>query len=365
MSVSRVSEDLGPPAIPLPSELTDAVCRDLERRLRRRPRGSTVVLDAGRLITLDSLAAARLLRTVAVARDAGVTVRLAGLRSEARRTLDEVDPAVLDDTARPSAPSPLEALGARTLDTLAELAASASLVGETGRALARPFGRRGIKWDRTLQQMRLVGAQAAPIVVFISLLVGVVLALNGAVQLRQLGATIFIANLVGIAMTREMGPLITAVIVAGRSSSAIAAEIGAMVISEEIDALRVMGLRPSRLVIVPKLLALVAMLPLLTVLSNTAGIGGAYAVGVLMLDLSSDAYLSQTLQALLISDVIVGLVKSVVFAGIIGIVGVRRGLGVRAGPESVGLATTSAVVTSIVLCIIANAAFTALFYYTG
>lgn len=351
--------------VPLPAELTDAACREIGRTLRRQPRGATVVLDSAQLVTLDSLATARLLRTLAAARNAGLVPRLSGLGDAARRSLAEIDPAIFDETVPRPRQNPLELVGARTLDAADGISAAGVLLWKTGSGISMPFGRRGIKWDRTLQQMSLVGVSAVTIVVFISLLIGVVLALNGATQLRQFGAAIFIANLVGISMTREMGPLITAVIVAGRSGSAIAAEIGTMVISEEIDAMRVMALSPDRFLVVPKILALLVMMPLLTVLSNAAGIFGGYLVGVVTLDLGSDVYLSQTVQALLISDVLTGLVKSVVFGLIIGVVGVRRGLGVRGGPEAVGLATTSAVVTSIILCIIANACFTAFFYYTG
>lgn len=349
----------------LAAEPSDASCHELARTLRRQRRGAAVVFDLTQLGALDSLAAARLLRTLADARNAGLVVHLSGLGEAARRALAEVDPAVLEEATRPPSRNPLELLGEHVLDAFRGVSGMGSLLWEAASGLTLPFGRRGIKWDRSVQQMNLVGVSAVPIVVFISLLIGVVLALNGAAQLRQFGAAIFIANLVGISMTREMGPLITAVIVSGRSGSAIAAEIGTMVISEEIDAMRVMGLSPHRFLLVPKLLALVVMLPLLTVMSNVAGIFGGYLVGILALDLGSDVYLSQTVQALLISDVLTGLVKSVVFAVIIGVVGVRRGLAVRGGPEAVGLATTSAVVRSIIFCIIANACFTAFFYYTG
>jgi phospholipid/cholesterol/gamma-HCH transport system permease protein len=199
--------------------------------------------------------------------------------------------------------------------------------------------------------------------VFISFLVGVVLALNGATQLRQFGAAIYIANLVAISMAREMAPLVTAVIVAGRSGSAIAAEIGTMVVSEEIDAMRTMGLNPVRYLVVPRVVALVTMMPLLTVLSNAAGIFGGYLIGVAVLELPGPGYVTQTAQALFIEDVLSGLVKSVVFALIIGFVGVYRGLAVRGGPSGVGVATTSAVVTSIFLCIVATAVITAILYY--
>jgi phospholipid/cholesterol/gamma-HCH transport system permease protein len=350
--------------VPLPAELADRASRELARTLRRQPRGATVVLDCERLAALDSLGAARLLRAIAEGRNAGLEVRLARLGEAARRALGEVDPEILAETAPRPRRHPLEAIGALTLAAGDALAATASLARDTAAGLSLPFGPRGIKWDRTLQQMSLVGVSAVSIVIFISLLVGVVLALNGAAQLRQFGAAIFIANLVGISMTREMGPLLTAVIVSGRTGSAIAAEIGTMVISEEIDAMRTMALSPIRFLVVPKILALMLMMPLLTVLSNVAGILGGYLIGIVSLDLGSDAYLSQTVQALLVSDVLTGLVKSVVFGLIIGLVGVRRGFAVRGGPEAVGLATTSAVVTSIILCIVANAFFTAFFYYT-
>jgi phospholipid/cholesterol/gamma-HCH transport system permease protein len=354
-----------PVELPLPARLAGGAYRELRRAVLRQPRGATVALDASGLGRLDPLGAARLLRVVAEARAAGIDVRLTRVADDARRLLATVDPAILDEDRPPPRRHPLEALGAGALDAAEAAAAAGALVRETALGLTVPFGRGGIKWDRTLQQMALAGSAAVPIVVFISLLVGVVLALNGAQQLRQFGAAIFIANLVAISMTREMGPLLTAIIVSGRTGSAIAAEIGSMVISEEIDAMRAMALSPVRFLVVPKVLALALMMPLLTVMSNAAGMLGAYLIGVFALDLGSSAYLSQTVQALFISDVVTGLVKSVVFALIIGLVGAYRGFAVRGGPEAVGRATTAAVVTSILLCIVANAGFTAFFYYTG
>jgi phospholipid/cholesterol/gamma-HCH transport system permease protein len=349
--------------LPVAETLAGDTIRALRRTLLGVAPGTTVVLDCAALGALDSLAAARLLRLVAEARAAGRDVKLANLSEEVRSVLAEVDPAILKRETPPRR-HPLEVIGERAIEAAGAAAAVQGLAGETLAGLARPFGHRGIKWDRTLRQMTLVGVEAVPIVLFISLLVGVVLALNGATQLRQFGAAIFIANLVGISMTREMGPLLTAVIVAGRSGSAIAAEIGSMVISEEVDAMRTMALSPVRFLVVPKVLALLLMMPLLTVMSNLAGIGGGYLVGVVGLDLGSDAYLSQTVQALFISDVLSGLLKSVVFGLIIGLVGAYRGFSVRGGPDEVGRVTTSAVVTSIILCIVANACFTAFFYFT-
>lgn len=349
--------------VPVPKVLAAGSFRALRRELGRHPTGTPLVLDCRDLANVDALALARLLRIIAEGRAAGHEVRLAHLDDTARRALADVDPAILECDAPPQR-HPLEVLGSHALDAAATAGQVQALAGATVAGLTRPFGTQGIKWDRTLRQMALVGVEAVPIVIFISLLVGVVLALNGATQLRQFGASIFIANLVAISTTREMGPLLTAVIVSGRTGSAIAAEIGSMVISEEVDAMHTMALNPVRFLVVPKVLALIVMMPLLTVMSNLAAITGGYAVGVLGLDLGSDAYLSQTVQSLFVSDVSTGLVKSVVFGVIIGLVGAHRGFSVRGGPEAVGRATTSAVVTSIILCIIANAGFTALFYYT-
>ncbi len=349
---------------PLPARIENDSLAQIRRTVLHQHRGTTVVLDCAALGALDPLGAARLLRVIAEARAAGIDVRLANLSDGARRTLTDVDPAILGEGAPRPRRHPIEVIGERALDAADALGEVGTLLTETAAELVRPFGRRGIKWGRTVQQMALVGTEAVPIVAFMSILLGIVLALNGAQQLRQFGAQIFIANLVGISMTREMGPLITAIIVAGRTGSAIAAEIGTMVISEEIDAMRTMALSPIRFLVVPKVLALLCMMPLLTVISNVAGIGGGYLIGVFGLNLGDSAYRMQTVQALLISDVVTGLVKSVVFGLLIGLIGVYRGFSVRGGPEAVGRATTSAVVTSIIACIAANACFTAFFYVT-
>lgn len=347
----------------LPPRLGEGSERSLKRALSRQARRATVVFDCRGLEEPDALGVARLLRVVADARAAGRDVRLAGLTEPLRGMLAGIDPAVLEAARPPQRRHPLEVLGRAALDAAGAAGEITSLLRKTLTGFAVPFGRKGLKWDRAINQMVQIGVAAVPIVVFISFLVGVVLGLNGAQQLRQFGAAIFIANLVAISMTREMAPLITAIIVAGRSGSAIAAEIGTMVVSEEVDAMQTMGLSPVRFLVVPKVLALAMMVPLLTVLSGAAGIFGGYIIGVVNLRLPSSAYLSQTVQSLFVSDVLTGLIKSVVFATLIGLVGAYRGFSVRGGPEAVGRATTSAVVLSIILCIVANAGFTMFFYY--
>jgi phospholipid/cholesterol/gamma-HCH transport system permease protein len=323
------------------------------------------VLDCHALSLPSALEVARLLRVVEDGRLAGHPIHLTHLPDPIRETLADLGADLLEVEPPRRRRPVLERIGRESLKARGTARRIFDLLRDTLAVVLVPFGRNGIKWDRTVEQMALIGVRGTFIVVFISFLVGVVLALNGATQLRQFGAAIYIANLVAISMAREMAPLVTAVIVAGRSGSAIAAEIGTMMVSEEIDAMRTMALSPVRFLVVPRVLALLCMLPLLTVLSNAAGIFGGYLVGVGVLGLPGSGYVTQTVQSLFISDVLSGLVKSLVFALIIGFVGVYRGLAVRGGPAAVGLATTSAVVTSIILCIGATALITGLLYWAA
>jgi phospholipid/cholesterol/gamma-HCH transport system permease protein len=228
-----------------------------------------------------------------------------------------------------------------------------------------PFKGRGLKWGSAVHQMVLTGFNALPIVSLIAFSVGMVLAFQGAYQLEKVGASYFVAALVGVSMTRELGPLITAIIVAGRSGSAFAAELGTMKVSEEIDALEAMGLNSVKYLVVPKYLAMLAMMPCLTVISDLAGILGGSLFGMYQLDQTFLLYVLVTRDALVMRDISTGLVKSVVFGFIITKVGCYEGFSVQGGAEGVGKATTSSVVISIFLIIVADLVFTALFYYTG
>jgi phospholipid/cholesterol/gamma-HCH transport system permease protein len=228
-----------------------------------------------------------------------------------------------------------------------------------------PFKGRGLKWGSTIHQMVLTGYSAVPIVSLIAFFVGMVLAFQGAYQLEKFGATYFVAALVGVSMTRELGPLITAIVVAGRSGSAFAAEIGTMKVSEEIDALEVMGLNRVKYLVVPKSLAMMIMMPCLTLLADLAGILGGTAFGVFQLEQTFSMYVLATQDALIMRDISTGLVKSFVFGALITTVGCYEGFSVRGGAEGVGKATTSSVVVSIFLIIVADLLFTAIFYYTS
>jgi phospholipid/cholesterol/gamma-HCH transport system permease protein len=232
-------------------------------------------------------------------------------------------------------------------------------------AFVAPFRGRGLKGRTALHQMVLTGYSAVPIVGLISFFVGMVLAFQGAYQLEKIGATYFVAALVGVSLTRELGPLITAVVVAGRSGSAFAAEIGTMKVSEEIDALNVMGLNAIKYLVVPKHLAMILMMPCLTILSDLAGILGGASFSIVQLDQTLRMYVLATRDALVMRDISTGLVKSVIFGSIITTVGCHEGFSVQGGAEGVGKATTSSVVVSIFLVIVADLVFTAIFYYTG
>ncbi|HUU27243.1 MAG TPA: ABC transporter permease [archaeon] len=222
---------------------------------------------------------------------------------------------------------------------------------------------KGLRVGSSFDEMVKVGVNAIPIVVLISFSIGLILAMQSAYQLEQFGATIFTADLVAVAQTRELGPLMTAIIVAGRSGSGIAAEIGTMKVGEEIEALQSMGFNPIKFLVVPKLLALAIMLPCLTVISDFVGIAGGFSIAVFSLDLGFARYLNRTILALVFKDMITGLIKSGVFAILIGLTGCYMGFMVEGGAEGVGRRTTQSVVVSIFLIILADAFFTSLFYY--
>ena len=338
-----------------------------EQVLHRATSGSQVVLNLKEYTTLTSLEAATLLRLVVEGREQGVDIRFAQVSQQARQAFTGLQAELLKEAAPVAEDlSPVEEVGEQTLELVATGRQIMEIIGEISHGLfVAPWRGRGVKWGRTVEQIVKIGVEGVPIVTFLSFLIGAVLALNAASQLRQFGAAIYIANLVGVSMSREMAPLITAIIVAGRSGSAITAELGTMIVSEEVDAMRTMALSPSRFLLIPRVLALLCAVPCLTILSNLAGIFGGYWVGVIVLGLGSRNYVQQTAQSLLISDLVTGMVKSLVFALLIGLVSCYRGFYVRGGAEGVGTSTTASVVTSIVLCILADAVFTTIFFYVG
>jgi phospholipid/cholesterol/gamma-HCH transport system permease protein len=211
--------------------------------------------------------------------------------------------------------------------------------------------------------MERVGVDGLPIVGLIALLMGLIIAFMSSLQLASFGANIYVASLVALAMVRELGPIMTAVLVAGRSGSAFAAEIGTMKVNEEVEALVVMGYDPVMFLALPKVLAAAVVVPLLTLYADLLAILGGMLVGVLGLDLTVYSYVQQTARSLEVFDVISGLLKSLVFAVLIAVVGCQRGFGVRGGAQAVGRATTSAVVTALFLIIVTDSVFAILLHY--
>jgi len=214
-----------------------------------------------------------------------------------------------------------------------------------------------LRMDDTINHIEKTGADALPIVALISFLLGLIMAFMSSIQFRQFGAGIYVASLVAFAMVSELGPIMTAIVVAGRSGSAFAAEIGTMKISEEIDALFTMGFDPVLFLAVPRLVAAVIVVPLLALFSNLFAISGGLVVGIFMLDLTPNTYIKQTLEVLTLTEVLWGMFKSGAFALLIAWIGCLRGFQAKGGASAVGGAATSAVVSSIFLIILFDSIF--------
>ncbi|MEN8199409.1 MAG: ABC transporter permease, partial [Thermodesulfobacteriota bacterium] len=209
------------------------------------------------------------------------------------------------------------------------------------------------------------GPMALPIVTLISFLVGFILAFIGAVQLRMFGADIYVANLVGLAMTREMGAMMAAIIMAGRTGAAFAAQLGTMQVNEEIDALQTMGIPPMDFLVLPRMSALIIMMPLLAIWADFVGILGGSFIGIFTLDISPILYYEQTVSAVHLNHFLVGIIKAVVFGYLVAYCGCLKGMHCGRSADAVGKATTSAVVTAIVFIVMSDSAFTFLFNIIG
>jgi phospholipid/cholesterol/gamma-HCH transport system permease protein len=251
-------------------------------------------------------------------------------------------------------------------DGLAYLGALASLGARAAYfTFVAPFKGKPLRLERAVLQAMQVGVRALPILSLITFFIGLILALQSAYELRKFGALNYVASAVAISMTRELGPLITAIIVIGRSGSAFAAEIGTMKVTEEIDALETMAINPIHFLVTPKFLAMIVMLPCLTIWANLMGILGGALFGVAQADFTLGRYIQASLDALLLRDIVTGLIKSVMFGITITAVGCHEGLSTGAGAEQVGRSTTRAVVMSIFLVIVVDLVFTAMFFFVS
>jgi phospholipid/cholesterol/gamma-HCH transport system permease protein len=255
-------------------------------------------------------------------------------------------------------------IGASVTDALAYVGSLASLGGRAAYyAFVGPFQGKPLRLQRAVSQAMDVGVRALPILSLITFFIGLILALQAAYELRRFGAMNYVATAVAVSMSRELGPLITAIVVIGRSGSAFAAEIGTMKVTEEIDALETMAISPIRFLVTPKFLAMIVMLPCLTIWANAMGILGGSFFGVAQADFTFRRYVQVSLDSLFLRDIMTGLVKSVMFGITITAVGCQEGLATGAGAEQVGRSTTRAVVVSIFLVVLVDLVFTSLFFF--
>jgi phospholipid/cholesterol/gamma-HCH transport system permease protein len=250
--------------------------------------------------------------------------------------------------------------GLEYLGSLADLGGKAAYY-----TFVAPFHGKPIRVQRAISQALDVGVRALPILSLITFFIGLIMALQSAYELRKFGAISFVASAVAISMTRELGPLITAIVVIGRSGSAFAAEIGTMKVTEEIDALETMAVNPIHFLVTPKFVAMIVMLPCLTIWANFMGVLGGALFGVAQADFTFVRYIQASVDALFLRDIISGLVKSVMFGVTITAVGCHEGLATGAGPEQVGRSTTRAVVMSIFLVVVVDLIFTVLFFFVS
>lgn len=258
----------------------------------------------------------------------------------------------------------IAALGRPAIHFLIHLARISKLAFDTLKwTFIAPFRGKRIRWQAIAEQSVLVGWQSIPIVGVIAFFVGLILAMQAAYQLKPFGAEVYVANLVSVAQTRSLGPVITAIVIAGRSGSAIAAELGTMKVAEELDALKTMGVNPVSFLVVPRFIAMIVMLPALTLVADILGITGAFVFTTGALDVTSVRFISQTSNALVVSDVTTGLIKTVFFGLIIVGVGCYQGFIVEGGAAGVGRSTTRSVVISIFMIIFADVVFTAFFLF--
>ncbi len=337
----------------------------LERRLEvlSWPGEGDLAIDGSEISTLDTAGAWLLHRTMRALEQRGRNVRMNGLRPEFSALLQLIaSRPVTPESTAPARAGLLTNIGQQTWRGLIGMSGMLSFIGESTLILLRSLVQpRRIRWRPILHNIQTAGFEALPIVGLLTFLMGVVIAYQGADQLQRFGANIFIADLVGLSMVRELSPLLTAIIVAGRSGSAYAAQIGTMKITEEIDALRTIGVDPTELLVLPKMLALIIALPLLTLYADVTGVLGGMLMARSKLYVSFDLFLDRLGDAVSLSSFLTGIGKAPVFAAIIALVGCYQGFQVSGSADSVGRQTTVSVVQSIFLVILADALFSVAF----
>ena len=341
----------------------------LEADLRQIPwPDGTITIDLSAVGRMDTGGAWLLQRLLAALESEQRHVEVQGLSPKAAGLLGLVRSTSLQAGAVPYTKQPgiVEDLGRRGIDSIGAGIGLVAFVGEMGSAWFRQVLHPGrIRWGAVSESLVEAGHRALGIVGLLSFLLGIVIAYQGGIQLRQYGASLFVADLVGLSMVRELAPLITAIIVAGRTGSAYTAQIGTMQVTEEVDALRSMGIPPMDLLVLPKLFALVVALPLLTVFADIMGVLGGMVMSGMQLDIAFATYIQRLGVAISVDSFLVGVGKAPVFAAIIATIGCYQGFQVAGSAESVGRRTTTSVVHSILAVIVVDAAFSVAFSRLG
>jgi phospholipid/cholesterol/gamma-HCH transport system permease protein len=338
---------------------------DVEQHLEATPRVQRMTFDTAELTGWDSGLVSFLLDLIALGAQRQIVVDQEGLPSGVRRLLHLATAVPERQGARREATQEpfLDRVGKATIAQVASGGDILGFIGEAVLALGKLL--RGQARFRPVELMLLIqecGAQALPIVTLICFLVGAILAFIGAVQLGKFGAQIYVADLVALAMALEMGAMMTGIIMAGRTGAAFAAQLGTMTVNEEIDALTTLGLSPMEFLVVPRMLALVTMMPLLTLYGDLLGILGGGLIGLTVLNISPTEYFHETRAALTLSAFAQGLIKSGIYGMLVALAGCLRGIQCGRSAAAVGQAATSAVVTGIVCIIVASAILTVIFF---
>jgi len=327
-------------------------------------RKGEVEIDLSAVDFVDSMGGAWLARSMKAAREEEQTLRLTGAQGRVREILDLVMPGMEAETSEAKRVGFFESVGETFFNALDEARQAGRLLIDTIYwAFLGPFEGKGFRWGSFIEEVHEMGIRAIGIVCLINWLLGLIIAILSAAQLRQFGASIFVADLVVIAFARELAPMMAAVVVSARSGAAIAAEISTMTVQEELDALRAMGMNPNKFLVAPKIWALFLSMPGLVLLANIAGNLGAFLLGITYLDITPQHWWQEIIGIVEVRDFVEGISKSFFFALIIVMVGCHNGFRVRGGARGVGLSTTRAVVMDITFLIIADMAFAILFNF--
>ena len=326
-----------------------------------------VIVDASEIEYCDGSGIGYLFGLRQRQKKGGGDLEIRGLQAEFQQLLDLFDPSEFEGSPEipPGHISFFEKIGRSTCQICEEAHAFVEFVGEAGVAIVKALlNPKQVRWKDAFLVAETAGVNALPVIALIGFLMGLIMAFQAAIPMRQFGAEIYVANLVGLSMVRELGPLMTAIVLAGRSGSAFAAELGTMKVNEEIDALITMGLDPVRFLVVTRILAVVIMTPLLTLFADLIGVMGGSLV-LISMGYSLSTYLKQIVSMVTYVDLFGGLLKSIVFGFLVAGIGCLRGLQTEIGASAVGESTTRAVVGGIVLIVVTDGIFSVVYYYLG